>query len=132
MDELMIIVSEKNDVVYKHIYNRSSDEEYCKLVVLVYGSIDTLLDKMASTNSNYFDRLDTYGDRTVSAYVMPSGYKILFIHHRKSPRSFLNDVHRLFAAVLLARPLDNKIMDDRVLDSEMAAVYSRHFQPRVD
>lgn len=127
MGELLVIISEKNDIVYRQMYKKASDEEYCRLIVLIYGSIDILIEKMMSTEANYFDCLDEYGDMKISASVMSSGYKILFIHSRKSAKSFLDDIRCLFATVLVTQPLENKVLDDQVLYNEMEGIYSRHF-----
>lgn len=127
MGELLVVVSEENDIVYKQMYKKLNDEEYCRLVILAYGAIDTLIEMLMSTRSNYFDCLDEYGDKRASAYVMPSGYKILFVHNRKNVKAFLNDMHCLFTATLLAQPLEDRILEDQGLDDAANDIYNGYF-----
>ncbi|CAD26225.1 hypothetical protein [Encephalitozoon cuniculi GB-M1] len=116
MGELLVIISEKNDIVYQRMYDKTSDGEYCRLIILIYASIDVLVWKMASVNTSYFDCLESHGDLRISAYIMPSGYKSLFIHSRKNARSFLEGVHRVFATSLISSSLEDEILDDQGLN----------------
>ncbi|KAH9411779.1 hypothetical protein HK407_03g05290 [Ordospora pajunii] len=127
MGELLVIVSEKNDIVYQRIFNNASDEEYCRLVIIVYGSIDALVEKMSSSTASYFGCLDTYGDAKVSAYVMPSGYKLLFMHSRSDAKQFLDSMHRVFAGVLLRSVRPDEIADDPDLDKNVDELYGSCF-----
>lgn len=126
MGELLVIVSEKNDIVYQRAFAKESDEEYCRLIILLYGSIDVLTWEMASTNSVYFDCLEAHDGMTISASVMPSGYKSLFAHSRRDTRPFLDRVHRAFAAALVSSPLDGNLIGTHVLDEEVDKAYKTH------
>lgn len=125
MDELLVIISEKNDIVCKQMYSKTSDEEYCRLIVFVYGSIDTLAEKMMSTNANFLDSVDEHGDRRISACIMPSGYKALFAHSRKDVHPFLRDVCSLFATVLMTQPLGE--LDSGALHNQLCSIHRNHF-----
>lgn len=127
MGELLVIISEKNDIVYQRMYSRASNEEYCRLIILIYGSIDILTWRMPSISSNYFDCLEKHGEMRISAYIMPSGYKLLFIHTRKNPRPFLEGVHRMFAPVLISSSLSEEILEAPALDSGVDEAYRACF-----
>ncbi|KAG5859340.1 sedlin, N-terminal domain-containing protein [Encephalitozoon hellem] len=127
MGELLVIISEKNDIVYQRMYSRASNEEYCRLMILIYGSIDILTWRMASTSSNYFDCLEKHGEMRISAYIMASGYKLLFIHSRKSARSFLEGVHRMFVPVLMSSSLEEEILESKDLDTRVDEAYRACF-----
>ncbi|KAM0672602.1 putative sedlin [Ordospora colligata] len=127
MGELLVIVSEKNDIVYQRMFNKVSDEEYCRFMIIVYGSIDVLMEKMLSSTTNYFASLDTYGDAKVSAYVMPSGYKLLFMHSRSDVKQFLDNAHKVFAGILLKSAHSDVIADNPDLNRSVDELYSSYF-----
>ncbi|ADM11214.1 ER-Golgi tethering complex TRAPP subunit protein [Encephalitozoon intestinalis ATCC 50506] len=127
MGELLVIISEKNDIVYQRMYGRTSNEEYYRLIILIYGSIDTLGWKTLSTNSNYFDCLERHGNLRISVYMMPSGYKSLFIHSKRNPRPFLERIHCVFAAALISSSLEEGVFKSQSLDDKFDEIHKACF-----
>lgn len=92
---LLVLVDNKDDLVYKHVFNNTLN--IYDLLVVCYGSIDILNTIIKMNKSNYFECIDTHEDFEVTAYIFNSFYKCFFIHKKlKNVKKFMYEICQIF------------------------------------
>lgn len=102
--EILIIINEKSDLVYKQSFPscQKLDKIFMDLLVVSYGSIDILNNLLKSTTANYLGCIDTFKDYKISALIYPSAYKCIFVHKQsKDIKKFMFDVYYLIKYMII-------------------------------
>jgi hypothetical protein len=126
MGDLLVIVNEKNDIVYRQAYDVSGENEYFRLIMELYGALDLLCDEMRRNGSDYFECLEMVGNKKISACIVPSGYKMLLVHSKGDVRGFFTAASELFTRLFVHEYSDGAI-DDPEFEREMERAYSAVF-----
>jgi hypothetical protein len=125
---LLIVINEKDDLVYKHIFSTKTDSKlYMDLLMVSYGSIDTLKIIMKSSSSSYYNCIDTYKNYRISAIVFPSYYRCLYVHrHTKNVKKFMHEVYNLFRNLLIYDIVDyDKEIEGA--EEEVEKIYCKYY-----
>jgi hypothetical protein len=123
MGDLLVIVNEKNDIVYRQAYGGPDENEYFRLIMELYGAVDLLCEEMKRNESDYFECLETSGTKKISAYIMPSGYKMLLAHSRGDARGFFAQAGGLFTKFFVHK-YSRGIIDDPEFEKAMESAYN--------
>ncbi|KAJ2712674.1 TRAPP subunit [Coemansia spiralis] len=90
---------------------------------ILHAALDLVDDAQFMSNACYLKTIDKHGDWSVSAYVTPSGVRLMLLHEARSEdaiRAFFADCHELYiktlanpfyqpGAPILSQPFDAKV-----------------------
>lgn len=127
MPELFFIIDEHNDLIFVNSFHKSSGLDYSLTLVKAYASIDILEDEMHTSKRNFYHALEDLGGCIVSAYILPSGYKFLFLNDKRPCLdSFFLDVHLAFKKYIM-NPIRGELAKSEKLEREVEEIYARYY-----
>lgn len=101
MQDLLTITNLQNEIVYKHC-TAEKEETKAQLLLLAYASLDIFKEIRQEQAQYFYYSIDKFMNHNVSVLLLPSGYKIMFVHEwndRSWVFTFLKNVHSEFLKV---------------------------------
>lgn len=101
----LCIVSPNDRPVYEATFPQSFSGKHVVVEHLVlHSALDMVDDKMWNTKDLYLRVVDRYNDQAISAFVTPTNYRFLLLHHSRhddAVKPFFIDLHALFIKATL-------------------------------
>jgi trafficking protein particle complex subunit 2 len=91
--------------------------------LVLHASLDVVDEMVPSSSSMYLRVVDSFHEKTVSAFVSPGGVRLLLLHDSKNEdgiKNFLHEVHEVYLRALL-----------NPFQSPEAKIFARAFTERV-
>ncbi|KAJ2762217.1 TRAPP subunit [Coemansia nantahalensis] len=125
-----VIVSAGDAPLYEATFGVPRPEHKHMHQFVVHAALDLVDDALFLTNACYLKTVDKHGDWNVSAYVTPSGVRLMLLHEARSEdavRAFFTDCHELYAKTL-ANPFYQPAAPilSQAFDAKVAALAKRY------
>ncbi|KAI8616085.1 Sedlin [Chytriomyces sp. MP71] len=105
-----------------------SDQKHLSQFI-VHSALDIVEESMWGTNQMYLKVVDRFNEHHVSAYVTPSGAKLMLVHDAVGGdiRAFFVDVHELYVKMLM-NPFSeiNGSIGSQQFDAKVRALVRKH------
>lgn len=99
--DLLLITNLKNELIYQYCAADKEDKK-TQLLLLAYASLDIFKEVRAEQTQYFYYSIDKFMYHNVSLLLMPSGYKIVFVHEWKDRDwvfGLLKTIHSIFLKV---------------------------------